>query len=206
MKKYNLITPQSQSCQKQDLFAFYINNYSTNGYFLDFASAEPYNCNNSIFFERIGWKGIAADYDERLVNEFRQARPNTPCLLANLKEKSVAEIMKEFDSPNIIDYFSLDLDGGAALPCIKSFDFKNSKIRCITFEHDFYREGEQMRRESREFLSSVGMKMICSDVCFLEGHSFEDWWINPELVSKEIYEPLICCGLHFQKIIDKIYN
>ena len=67
----------------------------------------------------------------------------------------------------------------------------------ITFEHDFYLGTSGSRwalEESRHFLSEQGYQMIVGRV-----HNFEDWWIHPDHVEKEIYQ-------HYQQLDDKIFE
>lgn len=192
----------------QDLFAIYINEYKSGGYFLDLGCNDPIAGNNSFILERMDWKGILVDSSNQFVENCKKQRKNI-CICADLTNIKLSDIMIQYECPEIIDYISLDLDNCAALPCIKSFDFNKHKIRCITFEHDAYSQhtdGKTMRTQSREFLKSKGLKRICSDVCVFNGKPFEDWYINPELVSEDIYKPLECSNVEWNTVFNRIYN
>jgi len=56
----------------------------------------------------------------------------------------------------------------------------------ITFEHDCYLdtlESKQALEQSRKFLSHQGYVLVAGRV-----GNFEDWWINPRHIQKEIYQ------------------
>jgi hypothetical protein len=194
---------KSNSQALQDVFALYINNFNSIGYFVDLGSNEPFAGNNSALLELHGWEGIMVDYVDYLVLKCSTERKNKS-IQANLVSKNLTELLDENNCPEIIDYLSMDLDYGAAIKSIKTFDFNKRKIKCMTFEHDAYADGPEMAEESRNFLTNMGLKIICKDVTVLDGKAFEDWYINPDLVNKEIYEKIICENIEFNKIFSKL--
>lgn len=191
------VTSNSQAAQ--DIFALRMNELRTRGYFIDLGSNEPFIGNNSATLELLGWDGFLVDYNPVLVERCSLARRN-PAIYKDLTITKLSELMTEMESPEIVDYLSMDLDDEAALPCIKSFDFSSHKIRCMTFEHDYYLRGASMRDESRKFLESKGLEIVCSDVCIFGGKSFEDWYINPTLIPKSVYSKTICNNTEFSNI------
>jgi hypothetical protein len=74
----------------------------------------------------------------------------------------------------------------------------------MTFEHDFYSTKSSMKDESRKFLQSVGLTIVCKDVQVFRGSSFEDWYIDSNLVDKNIYEHILSDNLYYSEIIEKI--
>jgi hypothetical protein len=195
----------SNSQASQDVFAAHINQYSTNGYFLDLGCNEPVKYNNTALLEQMGWSGILVDYDPNLVNLCSQKRAS-PAICADLTKENICDILNQNNAPNIIDYISLDLDHGASLTCLESFNFKSYKVRCITFEHDAYTGDEHMRTKSREIFKHNGLKLICKDVKVLDNKEFEDWYIDPTMVDESVYSPIICEGKHHQEIQQLIIN
>lgn len=204
-EQLNFYTNKSLSQARQDLYALYINNFNTNGYFIDLGSNEPFIGNNSALLESIGWKGFMVDYNQGLVDKCNNHRKN-PATCEDLNTTSVASLLQKFESPQIIDYLSMDLDDNAALPSIKTFDFNKYKIKCMTFEHDSYLRGNEMRDASREFLQKQGLTIVCHDVCIFGGKPFEDWYVNPELVPFEIWGQIICEKIEFNQIFNKLYK
>lgn len=201
----NINTIHSNSQALQDIFAIYINQFKTDGYFVDLGCNEPISGNNSATLESMGWNGILVDYVESLVQKCNSIRKNK-AIYANLINTSITDLLIQNNAPEIIDYLSMDLDYGAALPSIKSFDFNKFKIKCMTFEHDAYLNGDDMKNESREFLESKGMKIVCKDVTIFGGKSFEDWYVNPQLVSESVYSKIISDGEEYTSIIEKLKN
>lgn len=194
---------KSNSQALQDIFALYSNQFSTNGYFVDLGCNEPIKFNNTALLESIGWSGFLVDYMPFLVEQCKNIRKN-PVVQANLIEKDITELLDNFNSPKIIDYLSLDLDYGAAWDCIKKWNFNKYKIKSLTFEHDYYDGGIELRNNSRDFLTKNGLLLICSNVTIYGGKSFEDWYVDPTLVPKEIYEPIICDNTEYNNIFTKI--
>jgi hypothetical protein len=194
---------KSFSQAKQDIFALYINNFKKGGYFIDLGCNEPFVCSNSYLLELAEWKGFLVDYNPDLVRKCQANRKNT-AIHADLTKMDISTIMAQQLSPEIIDFVSMDLDDDAAWPCIQDFDFDKYKIKCMTFEHDAYLRGNKMRDLSRDFLTGKGLKMVCADVTIFGGKSFEDWYVNPELVSQEVYEKIICEKVEFSDIFNNL--
>ena len=193
----------SYSQASQDIFAIYINQFKTNGYFVDLGCNEPFVGSNSATLEEMGWTGILVDYQQSLVDKCNSIRKNK-AICADLVKTNITDILIENNAPEIIDYLSMDLDDEAALPCIKNFNFDKFKIKCMTFEHDEYLRGDGMKNASREFLESKGLKPVCKDVTIFNGKSFEDWYVNPELVSEEIYKKIECERVEHSDIFKKL--
>jgi hypothetical protein len=199
----NTFLSKSLSQARQDIYALYINDFSPNGYFVDLGSNEPFRGNNSALLENIGWNGFMVDYNQGLVDQCNLYRKN-PAVWEDLTKTSLTDLFERFKTPEIIDYLSMDLDNNAAFPSIQSFDFTKYKIKAMTFEHDSYLNGDEMRNASRDFLQGKGLKIICSDVSIFGGKSFEDWYVNPDLVSSDIWEKIVCDKTEFTDIFNKV--
>jgi len=194
---------KTKSQALQDIFAIYINQYSNSGYFLDLGCNEPIINNNTALLEKMGWSGLLADYVPQLVNNCSLVRKN-PVICADLVNTSISDILKQYNAPKVIDYISLDLDSGAALPCIKNFDFDSFEIKCMTFEHDSYQHGPKMRDDSRIFLNTHGLEVVCEDVTIFNGKSFEDWYVNPRLVNSDIINKIKCSNKEYSSIFNHL--
>ena len=68
----------------------------------------------------------------------------------------------------------------------------------ITFEHDYYVD-TSIRDQAREYLLSKGYVLAAGDIAYNHSHSYEDWWIHPELVTADIQAQLVdnSAGLKF---------
>lgn len=173
----NDLTKFTCSQASQDLFALLINDKSTNGYFVDLGCNEPIKCNNSYLLEKyFNWNGILVDFNENLTNYCRQIR-TSKVFCEDLYKKSVTEILKENEAPALINYMSLDLDEGATMAALKSIDFNQYQFKCITFEHDAYLRGEEIREPSRRIFYEANYLLVAKNVKF-NGAIFEDWYVH----------------------------
>ena len=67
--------------------------------------------------------------------------------------------------------------------------FDTVKFSVITYEHDYY-YSKEYKEKSRNFLLSKGYELLVNDVSMEGVNSFEDWWVHPDLVTKERRELL----------------
>ena len=185
--------------ESQDKFIAHLFNFKKNGYFLDigsgFISDVMEEANNSKFFDEfLNWRGICIDLK---YNNYSN-RKNTKFYCTDATIINYIELLKVNDSPNIIDYLSIDVDD-ATTAVLKILPFKNYTFSAITIEHDFYKneEGEKRRFEQRQILSNTGFHLLCSNVSFIDQNvtcPWEDWWINPKSFDLEKLSFLQCNG------------
>jgi hypothetical protein len=93
----------------------------------------------------------------------------------------------------VFDYLQLDIEPSQhTLIALKRIPFEKYKFKVITFETDLYRDGDQVRNESRKFLLNHGYELVAGDV--LTGYypgqllPYEDWWVHPEFVDRTIVD------------------
>jgi hypothetical protein len=99
-----------------------------------------------------------------------------------------------------IDYLSLDIEPSFnTLEVLKRLPLNDVRFSVITFEHDFYSSGENVMLESRQILGGYGYKKIASNV-ISNGRDFEDWYVDPDLISSSIYNPFISEKIKAQNI------
>jgi hypothetical protein len=60
----------------------------------------------------------------------------------------------------------------------------------ITFEHDYYVD-TSIRDQARQYLQSKGYVLAAGDIAYNHTHSYEDWWIHPELVNADVQARLV---------------
>jgi FkbM family methyltransferase len=86
---------------------------------------------------------------------------------------SLTNLLEENNSPQQIDYLSIDTEG-TELEILEAFDFTKYQISIITCEHNY----SDKRDRIRALIESNGFKRV------LESHSqFDDWFINTSLVK-----------------------
>lgn len=182
----NVLNNKSQVFQ--DIFAI-ITKESKDGLYLELGSGTPVHHNNSWLLERLGWKGTSIEHKPELVTDFSKNRRNKVILdnaISHDYRNTIARMCDEyrFDGKYLIDYLSLDVDD-AGIEVLYRLPFESTVFGCITFEHDFYKNGRYIKEESRKYLESLGYKIIGEDIKYNTKYSFEDWYIHPDLVNDE---------------------
>jgi hypothetical protein len=79
---------------------------------------------------------------------------------------------------------------------LKRLPLADWRFSVITFETDIYAGDARPRDESRDILSSHGYVLVVKDVSVLfpvvspNPIPFEDWWVDPDVVSSEMIDQL----------------
>ena len=69
----------------------------------------------------------------------------------------------------------------------------------ITYEHDFYVSGPKFMNLSREYLEARGYKLVVANVKS-NGRVFEDWWVDPMIISENIWKRFESNNIEFSEI------
>lgn len=171
----------------QDIFAV-INKESKDGTYLELGASVPVHHNNTWLLEKLGWDGVSIEIEGNLVSEFSKERKNK-IILDNTYwhdyDKTISDLCsgrEMSDGKYVVDYLSVDVCG-YNIDVLYKIPFKLAKFRCITFEHDCYRDGNYTKEQSREYMKSLGYKLVGEDIKYNSKNSFEDWYIYPDLVK-----------------------
>lgn len=174
----------------QDMFILSMLNGKKNGTFLEIGGADPFKGNNTVLLEKeFGWSGVSIEYNEKFVENYRKNRSakliHDDALLLNYEK-----LLSENFEGTTIDYLQLDIEPAKhTYECMLKIPFKKYKFAVITYEHDYYVDVTRSYREkSREFLKSKGYELIANDISPDGKSNFEDWWVHPDLVNKNIIE------------------
>jgi hypothetical protein len=183
----------------QDLFVLSVLDGKREGVFLDLGCSQPILANNTYLLEsRFEWNGLCIDIDERYFELFVFRKSKT--LAADCRALDWDKVIATFGTA-FFDYLSLDLEPPASsLECLMSIPFDRVEFAVITFEHDFYRAGDEVRLPSRELLEANGYIRLCSDVA-IEGLEFEDWYYNPKHVNADRCSVLASEGDSWENVI-----
>ncbi len=151
------------------------------GFFLDFGSGDGVSTNNpcgnnTLLLEQIGWNGLSIDIDPYLISIFKKYR-STSSECTDLTICDIELLLKKHNCPDLIDYFSFDIDE-ASNHVIKKFPFKNFQFKFITFEHDLYANGPELKDLGFEIFSELGYKRLVNNVNLSPHGAVEDWYIN----------------------------
>lgn len=182
----------SQVCQ--DLFVLSITNGKENGTYLEIGSGDPFHLNNTILLEsKFNWKGKGIEWNSDLANRHAQHRKNI-VLCENALTVNYEELLASIsEDSNIIDYLQLDCEpSNVTYEIMTMIPFNNYKFRVITYEHDYYVDITLSYREkARKFLNEQGYLLVVNDVSPEGTCTFEDWWVHPELVDKDILAKML---------------
>lgn len=194
----NIIKNYSQA--SQDIFVLSCLNGKRKGTFLDLGCHDPIDINNTYLLENsFDWKGVSYDIDSHMIERYKENRKNL-AFVKDCTKIDFEEVLSFYDS-NHIDYLSLDLEpASVTYDCLKRIPFEKIEFSIITFEHDFYRFGDEIRTNSREIFQKYGYYLLCSNVS--DGTNiYEDWYINPKYVDLSRVSVLESESLSWQKIL-----
>ena len=165
----------------QDLFVLTALNGKKNGKFVDIGASDPKLINNTYLLEsKFGWNGVLIEIDEALANKCKKERSSK--VICNDATKIDYSLI--FSELGEIDYVSLDIDGLETLQVLEKLPLADYKVKVITFEHDLWRIGNQIKDKSRKIFDDLGYERICSDVAN-NYNIYEDWYVHPELVDSD---------------------
>lgn len=184
----------------QDLFVLEMLKSKSDGFYIEIGGADPFDSNNTCLLEfDFRWKGFAIELNALLAETYRSNRRNN-CFLADAVTFDYKDCLKKLRAPNQIDYLSVDID-----PAENSYNalikcpFDSYRFSVITFEHDAYASGTEYMTLSRNFLTNHGYQLVVSNVkCF--GRDFEDWWVDPSVVSESIWRRYLNSNIEFSDV------
>ena len=179
----------AQSCQ--DLFVLCATDGKTGGTYLEIGSAEPFKSNNTALLEtQFGWTGVSIDFNKTKVDEFAKTRKNT-VLCRDATKIDYAELLQQNKLPQVIDYLQVDCDPPeTSYKILTQIPFDQYQFACITFEHDYY-SSPVVRDLARQFLQSRGYQLAAGNIAYDKKHSYEDWFVHPDLINPEVLNRLV---------------
>jgi len=179
----------SQACQ--DLFVVNMVQGKKNGFYLEIGASHPFESSNTFLLENdFNWTGISLEIDKDAASVYNSFRLNK-CIIADATDFNYRNYFEINKIPNIIDYLSIDIEpADNTLKALLELPMKDYRFSVITYEHDRYISGDLYMIQSRTYLESFGYKLVVSNVK-TNGRDFEDWWIDPNLISKDTWEKFI---------------
>lgn len=187
----------------QDMFVLTMLNGKNNGVYVEIGGSDPININNTYILEKtFGWKGVSFEIDEEIVNYYNSTRINK-CICLDATKANYSKIFEENNLPKHIDYLQVDIEPAwQTLKSLKQIDLETYRFSVITFETDAYQGNDSVIRESRSIFENYGYQLVASNVKNL-GNSFEDWYVDPQVVSENIWKPFQCDNLESSEVIFK---
>lgn len=168
----------------QDIFVLTILDGKQKGTYVEIGSAHPIRINNTYLLEKyFNWKGLGYDLNENYVDIYKKHRVNK-CKLQDALKASFHEDFQENKLPKKIDYLQIDIEPAKhSLECLFLIPFDDYTFNVITFETEFYLEGDKFETLSREYLESKNYKQVFGRVSRL-GKAYEDWYVHDSLYEK----------------------
>lgn len=187
------IVDNNYSQVMQDLFVLTMNNGKFAGTYLEIGSGDPLHLNNTYLLEsKFNWTGVGVEWNGDLASKHKTTRKNT-CLCENALNLNYEEILSSIAVNGIVDYLQLDCEpSSTTYEIMTKIPFDKYKFRTITYEHDHYVDITLTYRDkSRKFLQSQGYLLVVNDVSPEGTCTFEDWWVHPSLVDKNILDKML---------------
>ena len=183
----NIENNWSQSMQ--DIFVMSMLDGKRNGVYVEIGADQPRVISNTYLLEKdFDWSGISFELDADKVAFFNTIRKNK-CLCEDATLYNYKSLFEELNYPKQIDYLQLDIDPAeGTLRALKALPLDDYRFSVITYETDVYSSGADIQDEQIEILESHGYQLVAKNVkC--EGNPYEDWWIDPTIVSEDIWKP-----------------
>lgn len=180
----------------QDLFVLTTLKGKQNGFFVEVGTENPFYGNNTFLLEsKFDWKGISIDWDRESAIRFIEDR-KSKFYLADDTMVDYRKLFELYNAPTIIDYLQVACQSAnSTYEALTRMPWYDYKFRTITFKHNLYLEGPEIRDKAREFLLKKGYVLVACNVCSKEGTPYEDWYHLPESAlpnyPEEAFEHLI---------------
>lgn len=174
----------------QDIFVLTMLKGKTEGTYLEIGAGFPFFGNNTYLLEsQYGWKGVSLDITPESIERYFRDRNNI-ALCRDATQVNYVDLLEETNMPRNIDYLQLDCDPpGITYEILTKIPFDKYKFAVITYEHDYYNdETKSYKQKSREYLLSKGYELVLTNIAPREGFDYEDWYIHPDLVSRDIID------------------
>jgi hypothetical protein len=181
---------QNYSQALQDIFVLTMLNGKENGTYVEIGGAHPTNINNTYLLESVfNWSGVSFEINTDLANFYNSERLNK-CICTDATQVNYSKVFEENNLPNQIDYLQVDIDPSyQSLAALKKIDLESYRFSVVTFETDAYQGSTDVMEESRNIFQSNNYQLVASNVknC---GHAFEDWYVDPNIVTNDIWTAL----------------
>jgi hypothetical protein len=190
------------------MFVLMALNGKTNGKYLEVGAHEPIVHSNTYILEKyFNWKGVSLEIDSNLVNKFNGIRDNF-CLLQDATNANYDKILSDTNWGTDWDYLQLDCEpANNTFKALSQIPFEKYRFAVITYEHDYYCDNTKSYRDrSRKYLESKGYELVVDNISADGKSSFEDWWVHPDLVDKNVLSTIKSITNTTKKSENYIYN
>ena len=192
---------ENYSQSMQDMFVLSMLEGKTEGYYVEIGGDRPRTINNTWLLEdKFDWKGVSFEIEDYKVEYFNTIRKNK-CVCADATTFDYKTFFEENDYPKQIDYLQLDCDPPhVTLAALNKLPLDDYRFSVITFETDKYAGGYDVQTQSMYTLQDHGYVRVCQNV-HNEGNPYEDWWVDPEMISREVWGKFVIDNADYENII-----
>jgi hypothetical protein len=188
-----LVSHQNFSQCYQDMFVLCMTDGRTKGTFVEIGSGHPVISNNTALLEsRYEWDGIGfeiKEHEAQMYNDHRRSK----VAVGDATTADFDALFEEVGLGPTFDYLQVDCEPAeVTFEALKRIDLTKYKFATITFEHDAYNDGTDVRDSSREYLQAHGYTLIADNISVDDEHPFEDWWCHPDLVPSHTIDAMKC--------------
>ena len=187
----------SNSEAGQESFVLNMLDEKRDGWYLEIGAFASKKTSNTWLLEtNYDWKGWAFEFVGEYAREYNDNRQNF-CYTADATTFPYKDVLDTAVWPKQIDYLQLDIEPASnTLLALKQIPLDDYRFSVITFEHDLYYAPENVaiKEEQKEILTSYGYVLAVENVMVdAPGwplRAFEDWWVDPKVVSEDKYKDL----------------
>jgi len=171
----------------QDMFILTMLNGKKNGTFVEIGASDGKSISNTYLLEKkFNWSGISVDINN-ISESFKNHSRKSTLIIQDALTIDYEKLFIDNLLPKSIDYLQLDIEPASnTLKCLQKIPFDKYKFSVITYETEVYYASKQIRDDSRKILKNHGYELIIGNICNLGNDPFEDWYVHPDLVSKDI--------------------
>tara|TARA_B100000963_G_scaffold171100_1_gene148880 strand:- start:1804 stop:2454 length:651 start_codon:yes stop_codon:yes gene_type:complete len=180
---------ENYSQSMQDMFVLTMLNGKRNGIYVEIGADRPKIISNTYLLEtEFDWSGVSFEIDGDKVIEFNKVRRNK-CICEDAQFYDYRYLFDERNFPKQIDYLQLDIDPAhQTLQALANLPLDEYRFSVITYETDVYRDGADIQEEQAVILKSLGYQLVSKNV-MCEGNPYEDWWVDPNVISEDVWKP-----------------
>lgn len=169
----------------QDQFVIDMLKGKNNGFYVEIGAWHSKDISNTYMLEKdYGWSGVSFEIVPERVDEFNLNRSNE-CYLADATIFDYEALFDRLNLPKQIDYLQVDIEPAPnSLKALLALPLEKYRFSVITFEHDLYANPKniKVKNKQKQVLRNLGYKQVRDNV--RDGAlEFEDWWIDPKVVS-----------------------
>jgi len=172
----------------QDMFVLTLLNGKKQGIYLEIGAGFPLYGNNTYLLEsKFGWGGISLDIEPESSEKYFKNR-NNMSICRDATQVNYSHLLEDIKAPRDIDYLQIDCDPpSVTYDILTKIPFDEYRFAIITYEHDYYNDESKLyKQKSREYLLSKGYELVLSNIAPREGFDYEDWYVHPKLINRDI--------------------